>query len=395
MNSENNLKRKKIITIGAVVLSAIIALAAIYYFFLRGVVDEGDFFGLFPKTEEGGGLLPPPRPTPAPEPITEPDEIKERLLHVITKPVVSPVLSQDGTKILYYAKAGGNLESVDLEGKNEQKLSNTTILGVLEALWQPKTITKNILTYIESNTAKRFIYDIASTSVIFLPPNITTAQWSPDGKKIAYILPKKGQYHLTIADENAQKPEVVYSTPIPDFNILWPSNGTIFLASRPSGAAPGLLLAFNIKSETANEIITEGYGMTLLPSPDGKKIIYSKTGSQGSGLKLYLSDAESTLGAKSLNIVTLPEKCAYAGNGESIYCAVPRNAATFSRLPDDWYMGNGFFADRFVKLNATTSMTNILFDAKKFDAFNLFLSQDEKYLFFQDKNDFTVWRLKL
>ena len=213
---------------------------------------------------------------------------------------------------------------------------------------------------------------ISTTSVTFLPANVTAAQWSPDGSKIAYIIPKNKEYHLTIADENGQKPEVLYSTPIPDFNIFWPSNNDILLVSRPSGVAPGILLGFDTKSKTVNEIITNAYGLTVLPSPDGKKIIFSKTIGFGGKSFLYISDTNSSLFTKTVGIATLPEKCVFSENSSNILCAIPRNMSAFQILPDDWYMGKGFFQDMFIKINATSSAINVVFNEKSFDAYPVF-----------------------
>ncbi|OHA05982.1 MAG: hypothetical protein A2934_04015 [Candidatus Sungbacteria bacterium RIFCSPLOWO2_01_FULL_47_10] len=295
---------------------------------------------------------------------------------------------------MYYAKAGGNLESVDTSGKNVQKLSNVTVLGIYESLWQGPKKGKGIVSYIESDSLKRFIGNVATTNVTFLPQSVTAAAWSPDGKQIAYMIRQGDSSGLTIADENGQKPKVLYTTPIPDFNVFWPSSNTILLASRPSGIAPGILFSFDIKRSSFEKIFVEQYGLTILPSPGGSSLLYAKTNASGMALSLALSDADGR-GSRMIDAPTLPEKCVFMYGRAGIICAAPKNLAEFVTLPDDWYMGTAFFKDRFVSVNATTTTASDLFSEKEFDAFNLFMSLDNQFLFFQDKKDFTLWRLRL
>ena len=394
-----NDRRKKIIIISSVIGLLVLGGLAYYYFYGGGNKTINNLFGNLPiPGTRRITITPPPRPKP---PKTQEEiERENKLIQIITKPIISPTLSKDGTKIIYYAKAGGNLEAVGLDGKNEEKLSNITILGLLEALWQNPDKGAAILPYIESGVAKKFISSTATSGVIFLPASVTAASWSYDGKEIAYFINQKESFNLTIVDEKAQKPTVVYSTPIPDFNIFWTSKDKILLASRPSGVAPGILFYFDRVKKTFNKIFSEAHGLTILPSPNGQNMLFAKTGQQGGNLKLYLAKIDGS-NPQEIEAPTLPEKCVFKNDGSSIFCAVPKNISAFGILPDDWYMGTGFFQDRFIEIMTATTTVSAspvvkeVFNEKDFDAVNLFLSQDSQFLFFQNKKDGTLWRLKL
>ena len=393
------MERKKLIKITSAI-TGLLVLGGLAYYYFYGGGDKAinDLFGGLPIPGTRRITITPPTPPKLPK-TREGLEREQKLIQIVSKPIISPALSQDGTKILYYAKAGGNLEAVGLDGKNEEKLSTITILGLLEALWQNPDKEAAILTYIESGTAKRFISSTATSGVIFLPASVTTTGWSPDGKEIAYFINQKESFNLTITDDKAQKPAVVYATPIPDFNIFWTSKDKILLASRPSGAAPGILFYYDRTKKTFNKIFTESYGLTILPSPDAQNMLFAGTNSSGKNLKLYFSKIDGS-DSQEIETQTLPEKCVFKKDGSSIFCAVPKNITLFGILPDDWYMGTGFFQDRFVQIDTANSQSgNIsikeVYTEKNFDAFNLFLSQDNQFLFFQDKNDETLWRLKL
>ena len=392
-------RRKKIIIISSVIGLLILGGLAYYYFYPGGDKTINDIFGRLPGLPDRRIIITPP-PKPKPPKTKEELEREARLIQIVSKPIISPTLSKDGAKILYYAKAGGNLEAVGLDGKNEEKISNITILGLLEALWQNPDKGAAILTYIESGSGKRFISSTATSGVIFLPANVIAANWSYDGKEIAYFINQKESFNLTIADEKAQKPTVVYSTPIPDFNIFWTSKNKILLASRPSGAAPGILFYFDRTKKAFNKIFSEAYGLTILPSPDGQNMLYAQTVPGGGNLKLYLAKIDGSE-SQEIEAQTLPEKCVFKNGGVSVFCAAPKNISAFGILPDDWYMGKGFFQDRFIEIITATTTASAspavkeVFNEKEFDAVNLFLSLDTQFLFFQDKKDGTLWRLKL
>ena len=66
--------------------------------------------------------------------------------------------------------------------------------------------------------------------------------------------------------------------------------------------------------------------------------------------------------------------------------------------PDDWYKGLVSFSDVLVKINAENlSASSFVLDPAGAgpDAVNLFLSEDEKTLFFMNRRDNSLWRVDL
>ena len=282
-----------------------------------------------------------------------------------------------------------------LDGKNVRIVSPLTILGMFDVLWSP-TRTKSVLSYADDDLAKRFISEPGGGSpVVFLPQALTATAWSPDGTSLAYFLPQgTANTNLVVASHDGKNPKVVYSTPIPDLTLFWPTKTTILLPSRPSGIAPGVLFSFNTNTKAATVVLDSAYGLTILPSPKGTAMLYAVTNDRGRDPSLFLANITGESATK-VSVTTLPEKCVFTTNEFFAYCAIPKNIASFSILPDDWYMGVGFFEDRLIKIDTKTLATETVFDERSFDMTNMFLSSDEQHLFFQDKHDNTLWRLRI
>ena len=77
-----------------------------------------------------------------------------------------------------------------------------------------------------------------------------------------------------------------------------------------------------------------------------------------------------------------------------VYCAVPARISG-SNQPDDWYQGVISFDDGVWSKNVSTGESKSILSRFGADIMNIFVSDDENYLIFTDKNDGTLWSLKL
>ncbi|MES2213829.1 MAG: hypothetical protein V4465_00335 [Patescibacteria group bacterium] len=137
--------------------------------------------------------------------------------------------------------------------------------------------------------------------------------------------------------------------------------------------------------------------LVVLPNKDNKRIAYSYRDAEGAVLR-----ALNTTTKSAVDIVpsTLSEKCSWSTKlPDTLYCGVPTGGVGASE-PDSWYQGSTHFSDRIWRFNTATGFTDVLVDPKKdlnveIDIENPTLSPDEDYLVFMNKNDLTVWTLKL
>ncbi|MDP3727251.1 MAG: hypothetical protein Q8R35_01275, partial [bacterium] len=228
----------------------------------------------------------------------------------------------------------------------------------------------------------------------FLPADVQSFAWSPDGKSMAYLLPQGANTNLVIADQNAKGGRVVYSTPVPDFTIAWAAPNTLLLVSRPSGLAPSLVLRFDPASRRAIPILAGTRGVVVLPLPDGNGFVFSQSSERGEAQPLsYYLFKDGTI--TPANVTTVAEKCASSKNSKTIYCGIPAGIIQ-TPSPDEWYRGAVALADAVMTIDlATGQAKTILAGMPPIDVVSPFLSADERFLFFQDKQTGTLWRLAL
>ena len=91
---------------------------------------------------------------------------------------------------------------------------------------------------------------------------------------------------------------------------------------------------------------------------------------------------------------TLAEKCAWDSLGTSIFCAVPQDDLSGRVLPDEYLRGEVQTHDSLVSISATTSTTASIPVGRDFDTTNMTLTKNDSYLFFTNRADGTLWRLK-
>lgn len=345
------------------------------------------------------GRIQPPPPTTAVEKTPEelkPGEIievgpEQKLIKLTDFSVVAPSLNKTGDKILFYKKDGGGLFSSSFDGLEQQKVSNLTILGMIEALWSPAKDRAAVF-YLDQETLKSFLH-IGTSSVAILPQDIKSFSWSPDGKSLAYLLPKDDRLNLVIGDSSGKNAKTVFNTPLLDAKINWVSTDRISFQTAPSGLAPGFVFTFLRSSGAFNKIIGPFFGLTSLWSPDGSKVLISTTNSAGKNLKVVVGDKDGKA-LLDLNIKTLADKCVWLNSNE-LYCAVPKVILTETIWPDQYLRGEINPADLIVYLNLEKQESREIFSEQNFDMTDLLISKTKDYLFFVSRLDGTLWTLKL
>src|SRR5690606_4110878 len=97
---------------------------------------------------------------------------------------------------------------------------------------------------------------------------------------------------------------------------------------------------------------------------------------------------------------TLAEKCVWSETeSATLYCGVPLSGIGAGE-PDNWYKGITRFSDRLWRFDTEVDIAEILAEPQatygvNIDASELRLSSDEGYLVFINRNDLSLWALKL
>ena len=386
----NRTKRIIYISIGVVVLGTVVFLSVRYFLSqeTRTQEEEQRITGRAPGLQPSGKVE---------ELKEEPRELEiagrpeQKLVRLIDFPAIGPSLNKEQNKILFYKKDGGGLYRSDLGGGNQEKISNLTIVGMVEAIWNSGGERVAVF-YLDGETKKSFLH-IGTTSTAALPQDLAGFSWSPDGKSLAYLQRIDNRLNLVTADSSGRNAKTIYSTPALDVQVSWTTSDKLALQTAPSGLAEGFIFTYSRSANSFARLLGPFFGLTSSWSPDGSRVLVLTTNTAGQNLNLTVYDSS---GKPQLVLTppTLPEKCVWQSS-KIIYCAVPRSSLSVSILPDEYLRGELNTSDRVLRLDLENKKTQEVFDQEDFDISNLIVTKNEGYLFFVNRKDGALWSLKL
>ncbi len=381
------------------VILAVVVLGIVWFAYYRylspvtpGVVPQQQP-GISGKTGGGGPGAPPETNPPAATstlPVL-PSITEQKLTRLTDFSVISPSLNKNETQVLFYKKDGGDLFAVDFHGTQQEKVAHVTVVGLTEALW-PVTRDRAAVFYLSGDTLKGFLH-IGTSSIAVLPQDIRSFSWSPDGRSLAYLVPKDDLMNLVIADASGKNPKTVFRTPLADAKISWVGGDKIAFQTAPSAMSEGFIFTFSRSTGAFTKVYGPAFGLQSRWSADGSQILVSQTSRGGGHLTSGIyHTVKKTF--RTLDAPTLPEKCAWADANE-LYCALPRSIPSDVIMPDDYLRGEYNSADRIVRIAADKNGAADVFSEGSFDMSNLSITKNKNFLFFVNRNDGTLWSLRL
>ncbi len=392
-----NTNLKKILIILVIVLVLALIVFLVYNFFFKKPAEEKGGPGGLPSGQEGG-----PQPgggeEGAGEGVIPGPELKIKAIS--TERVLAPTLSADKTKAIYYAQSNGNVWQVSFDGSDLTRISSGVLNNLVKIIWSPdKTKVISIYQDQEENISKN-IYDYKTGKVSTLNPYVKEIIWSQNSDKIAYqyINDTTKENNISTANPDGANWKSVFQTRMENINLDWIGTEIGFY-EKPSGLVQSSLFLFNPLTKKLNKVLSDIYGMSIKWSPRGDKILYSKTGSNGKGIGLYLAPKNGST-ETNLGLYTLVEKCAWSLDNRTIFCAIPKNISQDNVFPDDFYKGSFVSDDDFWKINLESNEKTVLLEEWEkgyatYDATDLFLSPLEDYLFFVNKKDGLLYSIEL
>lgn len=333
---------------------------------------------------------------------------KEPTLKQLTANAVSGftlIEKASSTKVRFSEKETGHIFDINISDSRRNRVSNTTIPKANETIFvnNGSTIiyryvtegTNTISTY-TANIPEKSEDDNSKTELSgsFLQDEAVELIPSPDDTQILTLLRFGGSLG-TISQVDGAKKTQVWSAPLSEWTPAWNNLKQITMTTKPSSSVPGYSYSVDLISKKISRIVGNINGLTISPSPDGKRYLVSNNTLE---LSLLRKGEGSSIG---LGVKTLPEKCAWSKDGVNIYCAIPRTIyASSIGYPDIWYMGLVSFSDDIWHINTDTWTTNLVYEMKgksreDIDAINIKLNKSENSIFFVNKTDSSLWELNL
>ncbi len=388
-----NTKLKKILIIFISVLILALIGLLIYNLFIKEPEKDGLSPGELPEGEEGGL-----EPGEEEGEITPKPELKIKAIS--TERVLSPTLSADNTKVIYYSQYNGNVWQSAFDGSGLMKVSSAALDNLKDIIWSPdKTKVISIYQDEEENISK-YSYNYNTGKVFLLDSFIQEIIWSPQSDKIVYQYTNEttDDNNISTANPDGANWQSIFQTRMKNINLSWAGSEITFY-EKPSGLIQGSLFILNPLTKNLTKVLSDVYGMAAKWSPQGDNVLYSKTGNQGKGIGLYIAPKDGS-GEIAIGISGLIEKCVWSQDNRTIFCAVSSNIDEAEILPDDFYKGSFISNDEFWKINLETGEKTILLEPWErgdgiYDAVDLFLSPLEDYLFFVSKLDGLLYSIGL
>ena len=323
--------------------------------------------------------------------------IKQKLIQLTSRAAVGAIFNSKTQKIQYFEKSTGHLYETNSTGEIKNQLTITTIPRIFEAHWN-KDASKALLQYFESenNTTRAFLTSSISTTTgtvegSFLPTDTKAVSISNEEQKIFYLNGNNPTVGITAAIDNKNQRQI-FSSPFGEFLVDWPTKDKISLLTKPSSESGGYLYELNPLTQSVTKILSDINGLTVLYSPTLGKILYSEAENSSINAKIYDVKKKSSV---VFSQKTFPEKCVFSNlNSNKIYCAVPQTLAR-GDYPDIWYKGLISFVDNLWIIDIEKGSSEMILNEGNFDMINLFLDGEEKFLFFENKKDGTLWSVNL
>lgn len=390
-----NIDRRKII-IASTSIVLILIIGMIFFFASKKGGTGGEGGGFFSNLFPGGGER-----NIEEEGLTgtQPSSQQEaKVFYQLTNFPIAGAVAVNATSsapIRYVEKSTGHIYEISPQGKDRNRLSNTTILKIFEILWSPDA-NKMVIRYFNENAITNFSARFATSTTaiegIFLPQETVAVAVSPSEDKIFYLQQTENTTYGILTDFTNKKKDNIFSLPFSGFNLSWPAKNIIAFATKPASIADGYLYFLDTKTKTFNKIIGGIKGLTALVSPKADKVLYSQ--SVGKGFSTSIFDVKNK-NSSDFGLTTMPEKCVWSKiNSDIIYCAAPKSSPS-ADYPDEWYQGMVSFSDSLWQIDLYTREAYVLEDDSGFDVTNPFLTADENYLVFTNKRDLTLWSLDI
>jgi hypothetical protein len=337
------------------------------------------------------------------------------LFRLSDTPVAGAVVFKSGTQTIvrYVDRGTGHIYDINLTTLAKTRITNETLPKIYEAYFRPDG---NAVLLRSLNDNSDVIENLALT---LTPPKATTVSTSsPQATEAFYAISStllRGNLSAVAVGSgntlfyalrdtssivsslfNGTGAKTLLTSPFTNWRLSSAGN-SVYVYPKASVNAPGYVYSLNTSSGGLTKILGPLNALSAIPNTAGNRVLYS-----------YVDNGRTRTFAKNLtnNALTeiLPntfsEKCIWSIKQTGIlFCAVPIDESRAGE-PDNWYRGLTHFSDRLWLFDTNIDVAQVLAEPQldlniDIDAVEPKLSPDEDYLVFTNKNDLSLWALKL
>jgi len=293
--------------------------------------------------------------------------------------------------------------ALDTPGAVAKAVSNTTIPGIVSALWSEGG-QGALLQYLDAGafkTAHLALPAPAATSsravrVQFLPIGAANIAVSPDSTSVAYLIKTAAGADGYTAKADGTGSKRLFSLPFSQLLLSWPSSGVILAGTAPADGVPGAIFSINIKTGDTTPVLYAS-GVTATADRSFSKVVYQTADSSRS---TYVRDTKTGL-SKALSFDPIPEQCVWSNaSSTTLYCAAPLTGVPANYL-DLWHAGEAAASDGILTFDLSAGRSQIAAapggedGGEESNIAELALSPDDRYLLFIRKGDRSLWAVRL
>lgn len=301
-------------------------------------------------------------------------------------PVGAETIKTD-TEVRFVDRSSGNIYRYLAHGRSLTRLSNKTLPGIQRASWLADGSTAYVQFLSgtgEGEYVGTYVLPDSGEGGFFLEQNLSVAKAIGSDSLFTLLSGTTGSVG-SIARSDGTGTRTLFTSLLSSL-IVHPTRGNFYGATRASWLLDGYAFQINSSSGAFTRILGPLRGLSVLPSPDGSRLLYSYI--DGTVLRLAVLDV-ATRESTALPVATLTEKCTWSTGNQSAYCGVPTSASR--GLPDVWYQGAVTFTDRLWRIDMEERLATLIVDPQEVgnvsvDAVALAVDPVEDMLVFTDRS---------
>lgn len=290
-------------------------------------------------------------------------------------------------EVRFIDRASGNVYSYVANARTLTRISNRTLPGIQEASWVADGSRAYVRFLSSSQGSERvdtFMLPANGNGGFLLEQGLDQALVSGTSTLVTLFRGTTGSV-ATLANADGSNTRTLFSSLLSSIMVR-PSSGSLYAHTKPSALLEGYAFHVNRSTGAFTRILGPFRGLSVLPSPDGSRVLFSYV--EGGVMRLRVLDTTSRT-STALPVATMVDKCSWSANGRAAYCGVP--TAIQGLQPDLWHQGASAFSDRIWRIDMTERVATLVVDPNEVgevsvDAIALTADPSEDFLVFTDKS---------